>query len=46
MTAKSPKFKMIECGAVGSHLSGVLPDPLKLHCGPRRFFYFREEGKR
>jgi len=38
---------MIECGAARSYLSylsGVLPDPPKLQCGPRCFFCFREGG--
>jgi hypothetical protein len=30
----------IEYGAARSHLSGVLPAPLKLQFRPRLFFYF------
>lgn len=35
---------MIECGAARSYLSGVLPDPPKLQCGPRRLFLFPGGG--
>jgi hypothetical protein len=37
---------MIECGAARSYLSGVLPDPPKLQCGPRRLFLFPGGGDR